>query len=191
MRVALYGGSFNPPHVAHLLAATWVLAAAPVDELWVAPVWRHPLGKPLGADFDQRLALCRLGFALLGPRVRVIDAERGGSGRTLDLVEQLQAQHPAAQFRLVIGADILGEAARWHRFDEVLRRAPALVLGRAGYAIPPDFHGDVAPVVLPELSSSAVRAGLADGSLPRGWLVSTVEAEIRRQGLYESAGIES
>lgn len=190
MRVALYGGSFNPPHVAHLLAATWVLAAAPVDELWVAPVWRHALGKPLQADFDQRLELCRLNFALLGPRVRVIDAERGGSGRTLDLIERLQLDHPGANFRLVIGADILAEAPRWHRFDEVLRRAPALVLGRGGHALPAGFAGEVAPLTLPMLSSSAVRAALARGDLPSGWLVREVEAEIRRLGLYASIGID-
>jgi hypothetical protein len=61
-------------------------------------------------------------------------------------------------------------------------------LGRGGFEIPPQFQGDVAPVTLPELSSSAVRAGLADGSLPQGWLVREVESEIRRAGLYVSAG---
>lgn len=184
MRIALYGGSFNPPHVCHLLAATWVLATQPVDELWVAPVGQHPLNKPMAASLDDRLALCRLNFAVLGQRVRVIDAERGSTGRTLDLLDRLQAHHPDAAFRLVLGADILQEAGRWHRFDEVARRAPPLVLGREGYAIPPEFVGEVAPLVLPALSSSAVRRALACGGLPKGWLVGDVEAEIRRRGLY-------
>lgn len=184
MRVALYGGSFNPPHVCHLMAATWVLAAHPVDELWVAPVWQHALGKPLAATFEDRIELCRRNFALLGPRIRVIDAERGSSGRTLDLLDRLQTQHPSAEFRLVIGADILSETDRWHRFAEVAKRAPPLVLGRGGFEIPKDYAGELAPLALPELSSTAVRAALAAGDLPKGWLVRDVEAEIRRRGLY-------
>ena len=189
MRVALYGGSFNPPHVCHLLAATWVLAANAADQVWVVPVWQHALGKPLAASFEDRLELCRRNFALLGAKVLVVDAERGSSGRTLDLLDRLQLQHPEAAFRLVIGADILHEAARWHRFDEVARRAPPLVLGRSGYEIPKDFAGEVAPLALPELSSSAVRALLASGRLPPGLLVDDVDQEIRRRGLYSAPAL--
>ena len=68
MRVALFGGSFNPPHVAHQLAALYVLETAPVDELWFVPAFEHAFGKPL-APFDDRLAMCELAAAALGPRV--------------------------------------------------------------------------------------------------------------------------
>lgn len=186
MIIALYGGSFNPPHVCHLLAATWALAAHPIEQVWVAPVWQHPLGKPLAASFDDRLALCRMNFAVLGTRVRVIEDERDGTGRTLDLLDRLQVRNPEDHFRLVIGSDILQEAGRWYRFEEVVRRAPPLVLGRAGYAIPDGFVGEAAPLVLPELSSSAVRNALAAGQLPKGWLTADVEAEIHRRGLYQA-----
>ena len=51
-RVAVFGGSFNPPHVAHLLAAVYALSTAPIDEVLVVPVYRHPFSKSL-IDFEQ------------------------------------------------------------------------------------------------------------------------------------------
>ena len=57
MHVALIGGSFNPPHVGHLLAAHFVRATEPVDEVWLVPADEHPFGKPL-APFEHRLRMC-------------------------------------------------------------------------------------------------------------------------------------
>src|SRR4051812_50183501 len=58
MEIALFGGSFDPPHVGHLLAAAYVLATEPVGELWLVPVNEHPFGKRLAAPFEHRAALC-------------------------------------------------------------------------------------------------------------------------------------
>jgi hypothetical protein len=110
--IALFGGSFNPPHVAHQLSALWVLETRAVDELWFAPVFSHVFSKPL-ADFEHRVAMCELAIAPLGPRARVCRAEAelaqhaGFVGsRTLDLIDHLERTHPGAHFRLTIGADI-------------------------------------------------------------------------------------
>ena len=85
MEIALFGGSFDPPHVGHLLAATYVLATEPVGELWLVPVNQHPLGKKLAAPFEHRAELCEAMIADAGlPRARVsrIEAEIGGEVRT-------------------------------------------------------------------------------------------------------------
>src|SRR3954452_22589054 len=107
MRVALFGGSFNPPHVAHQLVGLYVLETEPVDELWLIPCFKHPFDKAL-APFEDRLAMCELAAAALGPRARVSDCERrlGGESRTLRTVKALQAQHPGVELSLVIGGDI-------------------------------------------------------------------------------------
>src|SRR5512138_3250061 len=135
-RVALFGGSFNPPHVAHQLVALYVLETQPVDELWFVPTYAHPFGKQLVA-YEHRIAMCELAAAPLGPRVRVSRAEAELAARpgfvashTLDLVDLLAARGHA--LRLVVGADILGEAASWYRWDDVIARAPLIVIGRAG-----------------------------------------------------------
>ncbi|MDB4964094.1 MAG: nicotinate (nicotinamide) nucleotide adenylyltransferase [Myxococcales bacterium] len=164
-RVALFGGSFNPPHVAHQLVALYVLETQPVDEVWFTPVYAHVFGKEL-APFADRVRMCELATEPLGNRARVCLAEEdlaqrpGFAGsRTLDLVEHLVATHPTSSFRLVVGTDILGETAKWHRWDDVTAAAPLIVIGRTGHEVPAGTT--VTGVTMPEISSTAIRAALA------------------------------
>ncbi|HUJ61490.1 MAG TPA: nicotinate-nicotinamide nucleotide adenylyltransferase [Kofleriaceae bacterium] len=165
MTIALYGGSFNPVHVAHQLVALYVLETREVDELWLVPTFAHPFGKPL-VGYEHRVAMCELAAAPLGARVVVSRAEqelaaRPGfvASRTLDLIEHVAAARPGEPLHLVVGADILAETAAWHRWDEVARRAPPIVIGRAGQA-PPDGSG----VIMPDVSATRIRALLAAGA---------------------------
>jgi len=164
-RVALFGGSFNPPHIAHELVALYVLETQPVDELWFVPVYAHPFGKELAA-YDHRVAMCELVANSLGPRAKVSRAEeelalRPGFGvsRTLDLVEHLA--RPGIELRLVIGADILGETAKWHRWNDVVARAPLIAVGRSGFALP--AGSTVTGVTMPEVSATQIRELIAAG----------------------------
>ena len=179
--VAVFGGSFNPPHAAHVLAAAWVLASEPVDRVLVVPTFRHPFAKAL-APYEHRLRMCELAVGWL-PRVEVsrVEEELGGESRTLLTLEHLAKQHPDWRMRLVMGADLVLEADKWFRFDRVQELAPPLVLGRAG------FDAEGAPsAVLPAISSTDVRARIAAGD----WtalhaLVPRLVVEyIRTHGLY-------
>jgi nicotinate-nucleotide adenylyltransferase len=190
-RIGIFGGSFNPPHAAHQLVALYALETQPVDELWFVPVYAHVFGKAL-APFAHRVAMCELAAAALGPRAQVSRAEEtlaqqpGFAGsRTLDLLELLVASHPDAQLRLVIGADILGDAPKWYRWDDVCALAPPIVIGRAGHALPPGAHAT--DVVMPMISATAVRARLAAGDdagaaslLPGGVLRYIAEHQLYR-----------
>lgn len=175
-RVAIFGGSFNPPHVAHVLAVTYALSVAPIDEVLVVPVYRHPFAKEL-APFEHRLAMCRLAVGWL-PRVFVSEVERdlGGESLTLRTLEHLAAAHPDWAMRLLIGADVLSDLPRWHRFDRIEALAPPIVLGRTGFAAPPALRHEGAvvcdgprssasDVLLPQVSSTDIRRALAAGDL--------------------------
>lgn len=178
-RIALLGGSFDPPHVAHVLLAAYVLAIGEVDEVLVVPVFDHAFGKRL-APYDDRVRMCELAFADL-PRVRVSRIEEllPHPNRTLDTLERLQHDDPQARFRLVIGSDVLADAAKWYAFDEVKRLAPPLVVTRPG-------HADVGPSLFPDVSSTELRElfGRADTAalgklMPHGALRYALE-----RGLY-------
>ncbi len=95
MQVALLGGSFNPPHVGHLLAAHYVRASQPVDEVWLMPSFHHPFGKQL-TSFEHRLAMCELLCADTSGWLKATTVERelGGDGRTVDTLDHLHRTRP-------------------------------------------------------------------------------------------------
>jgi nicotinate-nucleotide adenylyltransferase len=182
-RIALFGGSFNPPHVAHQMVALYVLETQPVDELWFVPTYAHPFGKPL-APYADRVAMCELVAAPLGPRAKVSRAEedlaqRPGfvASRTLDLVDDLAAD--GRELRLVCGSDILAETAKWYRWNDVVAKAPLIVIGRAGHPLP---AGSTATgVEMPQISATEIRALLENrGNHKQGRVESLLPAQVLR-----------
>jgi nicotinate-nucleotide adenylyltransferase len=164
-RIAIFGGSFNPPHVAHQLVAQYALETQPIDELWFVPTFAHPFGKDL-ASYEDRFAMCELAAAALGPRATVSRAEEWlaarpdfVASRTLDLIEDLQARYPGASFRLLVGTDILGETSKWYRWDDVVAKAPLIVVGRGGFTLP--AGSAYTGLSMPEVSATKVRELLA------------------------------
>ncbi len=178
--IALLGGSFNPPHVAHVMAAWWALATQGVREVWLLPAWRHPFGKAL-APFEDRVRMCELAVAAIrGAHVCSAEAELASDplcGKTARTLEHLRAKHPELDFALVVGADILPDTPKWYRWDLVQALARVVVVGRQGYP------GGGEPA-LPAISSTAVRERLARGEDVSALLPRRVAAYALERGLY-------
>lgn len=192
MRVAVYGGAFDPPHLVHVFTVSWLLQRADLDEIWLLPAAAHAFGKKL-APFEDRVGmLTAIAQALGSPRVRIcsIENEISLSGRTFDTLWALQERHPEHTFRLVLGADNLTEAHRWHRFDDLVARWSIIAVGRPGHeASLARFAAEpwctVGPT-LPEISSTRLRGALRGGSDPEAlaWLPEVCRPWIDR--LYRS-----
>jgi nicotinate-nucleotide adenylyltransferase len=192
-RVAVFGGSFNPPHVGHVLGVVYALSTAPVDEVLVVPVYQHPFAKHL-TPFADRMEMCRLALGWL-PRVGLssVEEELGGESLTLRTLEHLRAVHPAWSLRLLVGADVLGDLPKWHRWDRISALAPPLVLSRNGIQAPEadvtwvGGTGDEVPdPVLPRVSSTEIRDALLAGDVDavRGLVPAAVLDHIVARGLY-------
>ncbi len=194
LRIAVYGGSFDPPHIAHVLVAAWARAIGHVDRVLVIPTLEHALGKEPGATFEQRFAMCELAMSgLRGVEVDAIERDLGGPSRTFVTLEALAERYAGsggATFRLIVGADILGETDRWYRWPDVAALAPPLVVGRRGYPAP-----DGLSVEMPEVSSTRVRQAFASCEGPGdphdealgAWLPHAVRAYADAHALYRSA----
>ena len=179
--VAIFGGSFNPPHLAHQMVCLVALETAAVDEVWMLPTYRHAFGKEL-APFDDRVEMCRIAARAFGGRVLVdpIERELGGESRTLHTLTALSTRHPGTAFRLLVGEDILAEKHLWYRWDDVVALAPPLVVGRTGA---PQAETD-AGFDLPAISSTDVRARIARGASPVPLVSRAVSDYIAGRGLY-------
>ncbi len=180
--VAILGGSFNPPHVAHLMAAYWTLATQDVREVWLLPSYRHPFGKEL-APFEDRVRMCELAAReLRGVAVCAAEGELADDplvGKTARTLEHLVAKHPDHDFALVVGADVLPDTTKWYRWDRVQALARVIVVGREGF---PPVPG--APA-LPAISSTEIRARIARGEDVAGLVPRRVREYFADRKLYD------
>jgi nicotinate-nucleotide adenylyltransferase len=185
--LAIYGGSFDPPHISHVLAAVYALKVGGFEQVLVVPVFEHAFHKRL-SPFEHRVRLCELAFAgIAGVLVSTVERELLTPSLTLRTVEHLVALHPDSAFRLLVGSDVLGDTSKWHAFERIAELAPPYIVARPGYE-----HPDAHAALLPDVSSTRIRDALAQrgsaesegllaGSVPRAVL-----AYIDEQGLYRA-----
>lgn len=179
-RVAILGGSFNPPHLAHQMACLWALSTGRADAVWMMPCHEHPFHKRL-VSFEHRCAMCELATeSFLPGRVSVsrVEGELGGESRTFATLEHLIQHFPEHQFSLIIGSDILLEKDSWYRFADIQRMVTVLVLGRSGYPSPAGVP------VLPAISSTWIRDTIAAGGDVSAVVAAGVLDYLQRHTLY-------
>ncbi len=183
--IAVYGGSFDPPHVAHTLLVAYVLATADVDRVLVVPTATHPFAKRL-CGFEDRVRMCELAMAdLQRVRISTIEGELPAPSLTLRTLEALAARHTGASLRLVLGSDLLLETAKWHNFSRIEALAKPIIVERQGYERP----GATAPA-LPNVSSTEVRRRLRSGESTQGLLAPRVAEYAIAHQLYSTRGDE-
>jgi nicotinate-nucleotide adenylyltransferase len=179
-RLGVFGGSFDPPHVGHVLLATYAMSVAPIDGILVVPTFQHPFGKG-SAPFADRVAMCEAAFeGCANVAISRIEEELGGESFTVRTLEALTVQMPGTRFRLLVGADVLPETPRWRQWDRVTLLAPPFVVGRGGAAAIDDAPD------MPGISSTWVRARYEAGATLERWVPRKVDAYVRAHGLYGS-----
>ncbi len=206
MKIGIYGGSFNPPHLGHLAAAESAVYYLQLDRLFLIPAGIPP-HKQFSADAPSgahRLAMTRLMGGQIeldtGIPVEVSDMEltRAGKSYTADTVRLLYEQYPDAELWLLMGTDMFLTFHLWHAPEEIVRCAGLCAFGRAEkdgeevFAPQRAFLGEKFPgcrivtmtlANLVEVSSTELRAGMTDGMGER-LLAPQVYGYILREHLY-------
>ena len=132
MRIGIYGGTFNPPHVGHLRVVQSACSALSLDMLYVIPAYEAPNKQGLDTvDGSHRLRMLSLCFGE-EPQVAISDVElqRGGVSYTIDTVQQLKQTHPEAELVLLMGSDSFLSFQNWHRWEELLKQVTIAVFCR-------------------------------------------------------------
>lgn len=183
MQIALFGGSFDPPTLGHLMVLAHLSLNEPtIDEIWVIPCFLQN-GKNL-TSFEHRFAMSERCFGILNKvRVSTIERDLGGESLTYRTVQTFHAQFPSHRFRFVIGSDLRDKLPTWEGGDIIERLAPPLVVGRAGM---PD--SDNPTPICPLISSTIVRQALNDGrySDAERYLTRNVLGYIKEKNLYSN-----
>jgi nicotinate-nucleotide adenylyltransferase len=194
-RIGIYGGSFDPPHLAHLALARVARDALALDELRLMPAGQ-PWQKPgLRADAGQREAMLRL---LVDDEPRLLvdarELHRRGASYTIDTLRQLAAEQPGAQLFLVMGADQFAKLHTWHEATELPRLATLAVAAREGQAVqPPDGWPGPSPdwheLPLPriDISATEIRRRAAAGEPLAPLVGEAVAGYIDQYQLYRAS----
>ena len=206
MKIGIYGGTFNPPHLGHITAARAVFELLGLDQLLVIPAGLPPHktmpdGSPTSA---QRLEMTRLAAEQLdlGERVKVLDMELRREGRsfTSDTLAQLKDQYPNDELWLLMGTDMFLTLQTWHEPEKILQLAGIAAFGRTEedteglFSIQRGYLCEVYPqariftLTIPgvvDVSSTELREKLAKGE-GGNLLAPAVYGYILRQGLYNT-----
>jgi nicotinate-nucleotide adenylyltransferase len=185
MRLALFGGTLDPIHSAHLTVAREAADQFHLDQVWFVPA-AHPPHKSdqTGASYEDRCKMVEL--ACHGdPRLVLSRLESGqGKSYSIDTVERVRASGENPYF--IIGADAFAEITSWHRWQDLVRLTDFIVVTRPGhhYASPPGARVQrLDTLALPD-SSSEIRRRLAAGNIPPE-LPSEVAKYIVENNLYQ------
>jgi nicotinate-nucleotide adenylyltransferase len=186
VRLGVYGGAFDPPHLGHLVAASDACDALGLHRLLWVPSAVHPL-KAVRTAADVRLQMVRAAIAG-DPRFAADDLElrRTGPSYTVDTLRALRAREPDAELFFITGADNLAELPRWREPDEIARLATLAVVTRAGDALSAGTPYPAVPVAVTrvDVSSTEIRRRVAAGLSIRYLVPEAVRAVMERERLY-------
>jgi len=202
VRLGVYGGAFDPPHLAHTELAQAAVTQLRLDALCVLPTGQawHKARELTGVD--HRLAMTRLAFQdVAKAQVDAREIRRAGPTYTVDTLRELAQENPGAQLFLVIGADQAQSLAQWHEIEEITRLAIICIAERDAPEIAqaqgqvhlqdvdPVVQGDFRKIVLPPMPHSAtdIRNRVASGQPLNALVCETVARYIQDHHLYQTA----
>lgn len=192
MRIGVFGGSFDPVHVGHLIVAEAAVDKLQLEKILFVPARVQPfkVGQH-SASAEDRVAMLQLAIDE-NPRFYLDrrEIERDGPSYTVDTLRELHSEMPQDELFLLVGADAAWDLPRWHDAASLSRYANLIVLSRPGFEIP-DFEMISRAVDVPAISLSAthVRQSLTNGGSLRYLLPSAVVEYIESNGLYGSTEI--
>ena len=192
MRLGVFGGSFDPVHVGHLIVAEAAADILQLEKILFVPARVQPfkIGQH-SASAEDRVAMLQLAIAE-NPRFSLDrrEIERAGPSYTVDTLRELHSETPQDELFLLVGADAAWDLPRWHDAELLTQYANLIALSRPGLEIP-DFEMISEAVDVPAINLSAthIRQSISKGVSLRYLLPSAVLEYIESNGLYGSTEI--
>jgi nicotinate-nucleotide adenylyltransferase len=183
-KIGIYGGSFDPIHHAHLILAREALESLQLSEVIFVLAAQSPhktQSESAAPEVRWDMLTAAVGGEM-GFSASRLEHDRPTPSYSIDTVEQLRAENPAAEFLFLIGEDNLAKLESWHRFAELRELVQFVVLDRSGTAVEYPY-----PVIRRriDISATTIRNRVARGQSIRYLVPEAVERIIRRENLYQ------
>ncbi len=195
-KIAIYGGSFDPPHEGHKLLARNLAVSCGAERVLVIPTAMSPFKNTSGADSSQRLEMCKLAFKDPLFEVSDIEINRGGKSYTVDTVNAVKELYPRCDLYLFMGDDMFLSFNRWYKYEEIINTCTIVAACRTEALAELDnmkaFAQDVLHVsehkvifcesVPVEISSTTIRENIKNNCFD--YIDGAVAEYIKAEGLY-------
>lgn len=188
MRIGVFGGTFDPPHLGHLVAASDAAQALGLSRVLWVPSAQHPFkGEAVRTPAALRLEMTRA--AIAGDarfQAEPLELEREGPSFTVDTLRELNGRAPGCELWLLVGADNLPDLPKWREAEEIPRLARLAVVTREGEGAPAEGGTQARRVAVTrvDVSATEIRRRVAAGETIRYLVPERVRAIIEREGLY-------
>lgn len=188
MKIGILGGTFDPPHYAHLMIAEEVLTACSLDQVWFmpSPSPPHKTGEEI-TEATHRIEMVKRAIASNEKfSVSLVEFEREGPSYTYDTMKELTRVHPHAQFCFILGADMVEDLPNWEHAEELVQLVEFIGVGRPGFSVDSVFADAIHEVDVPafEISASFLRQRFEKGQNTRYFLPEVVRNYIEEKTLY-------
>lgn len=185
-RIGIIGGTFDPPHVGHLIIAEEVRIALGLDEVWFIPTNEPPHKEKAMTDGKTRIKMVKKAVKN-NPYFKVndIEMEREGKSYTIDTMKALINRNPDITFYFIIGADMVEYLPHWHKIDELMELVTFVGVKRYGFNFNSTYPILEVAIPMIDISSSMIKERLIKNQSVTYLIPETVENFINEERLYE------
>jgi nicotinate-nucleotide adenylyltransferase len=179
-RTLLYGGSFDPPHIAHIQVPHAAMEYLEFDRVLYVPAFQSPLKETTPTSANHRIAMLELALAdCPWATISTIEIDRQGTSFTIDTIETLRGDYD--ELRLLVGADQWAQFNEWHRWEDIITLANPAIMPREGFEL---VEANVLKIYPLPGASTTIRQQIRHGECLEECIHPEVAAYIAQHGLY-------
>ena len=187
-KVGILGGTFNPPHIGHLIIANEVLHALKLDEVRLMPNASPPHKEIQNrVTAEQRRTMVELSIQDV-PKLKIetIEIDQGGTSYTFDTMELLRRREPETEFYFIIGGDQVEDLPKWYRIEELIQNVHLVGVPRPNKLLETAYPIVTIEIPQIDISSTTVRNRITHGETAKFLISDAVREYIREEKLYEA-----
>lgn len=188
-KVGVLGGTFNPPHLGHLIVAEQVKDQLDLDRIMFLPTAEPPHSSSEKKTISSDIRVHMLDLAIMDNpdfEMELYEVERGGKNYTYDTMKALTALYPAVDFYFIIGADMIADLPTWYRVDDLVQIVQLVGVKRPGFEPETEYPIIMVDIPTTDISSSIIRKKVAQDCSIKYLVPKEVEKYIELEGLYRN-----